>query len=145
MSNKTQLQTNNTALDTLITRVNAAKDVAASLPEAGGGSGGGTQTYSITVDASSLSKSIDLNVLVVSYTKPDGTAVEDALCITGIYTQTYNDVGAGLFIIYDAMEKATLIMTPVSYSAGVTMSVSLANLANIAAFNVYGDSTITIG
>lgn len=35
MSNKTQLQTNNTNLDTLITRVNAAKDVAASLPEAG--------------------------------------------------------------------------------------------------------------
>lgn len=39
MSNKTQLQTNNTALDALITRVNAAKDVAASLPEASGGAG----------------------------------------------------------------------------------------------------------
>ena len=38
MSNKTQLQTNNTALDALITRVNAAKDTAASLPEAGGSS-----------------------------------------------------------------------------------------------------------
>lgn len=38
MSNKTQLQTNNTNLDSLITRVNAAKDVAAALPEAGGGS-----------------------------------------------------------------------------------------------------------
>jgi hypothetical protein len=35
MSNKTQLQTNNNALDALITRVNAAKDVAASLPDAG--------------------------------------------------------------------------------------------------------------
>ena len=34
MSNKTQLQTNNTKLDALITRVNSAKDVAASLPEA---------------------------------------------------------------------------------------------------------------
>lgn len=40
MSNKTQLQTNNTALDALITRVNVAKDIAASLPEAGSGSGG---------------------------------------------------------------------------------------------------------
>ena len=39
MSNKTQLQTNNTQLDALITRVNAAKDTAASLPEAGGGGG----------------------------------------------------------------------------------------------------------
>lgn len=37
MSNKTQLQTNNTNLDALITRVNAAKDVATSLPEAGSG------------------------------------------------------------------------------------------------------------
>lgn len=37
MANKTQLQTNNTNLDALITRVNAAKDVAASLPEAAGG------------------------------------------------------------------------------------------------------------
>jgi hypothetical protein len=36
MSNKTQLQTNNNALEALITRVNAAKDTAASLPEAGG-------------------------------------------------------------------------------------------------------------
>lgn len=42
MSNKTQLQTNNTNLQSLIDRVNAAKDIAASLPEAGsGGSSGG--------------------------------------------------------------------------------------------------------
>ena len=37
MSNKTQLQTNNTALDGYIARINAAKEIAASLPEAGGG------------------------------------------------------------------------------------------------------------
>lgn len=43
MSNKTQLQTNNTALDGYIARINAAKEVAASLPEAGsGGSGSGS-------------------------------------------------------------------------------------------------------
>ena len=50
MSNKTQLQTNNANLDALITRVNAAKNTAASLPEAGssGGSGGG-QTYTVTI------------------------------------------------------------------------------------------------
>ena len=46
MSNKTQLQTNNTALDALIARVNAAKDTAASLPEAGGGS---VETCTVTV------------------------------------------------------------------------------------------------
>lgn len=48
MSNKTQLQTNNTALDTLITRVNAAKDVAASLPEAGGS--GGIEVCTMTIE-----------------------------------------------------------------------------------------------
>lgn len=53
MSNKTQLQTNNTALDGYIARINAAKDVAASLPEAGsGGSGGGSvETCTVTVTA----------------------------------------------------------------------------------------------
>jgi hypothetical protein len=35
MSNKTQLQINNTSLDSYIARVNAAKDIAASLPDAG--------------------------------------------------------------------------------------------------------------
>lgn len=51
MLNKTQLQTNNTALDGYIARINAAKDVAASLPEAGsgGGSGGGLETVTISV------------------------------------------------------------------------------------------------
>lgn len=48
MSNKVQLQTNNTALDALITRVNAAKNTAASLPEAGG-SGGEVSVKTCTV------------------------------------------------------------------------------------------------
>lgn len=46
MSNKTQLQTNNTALDGYITRINAAKEVAVGLPEAGGSGGGSVETYS---------------------------------------------------------------------------------------------------
>ena len=50
MSNKTQLQTNNTNLDALITRVNAAKNTAASLPSAGGSSGGG-ETCTLTIEA----------------------------------------------------------------------------------------------
>ena len=45
MSNKTQLQTNNTNLDNLISRVNAAKNTAASLPEAG--QGGEPATYTL--------------------------------------------------------------------------------------------------
>ena len=48
MSNKTQLQTNNTALDGYIARINAAKETAASLPEAGG-SGGSVNIKNIQV------------------------------------------------------------------------------------------------
>lgn len=48
MSNKTQLQTNNTALDGYIARINAAKNTVASLPDAGnGGSGGEVETVII--------------------------------------------------------------------------------------------------
>lgn len=46
MSNKTQLQTNNTALDGYIARINAAKEVAVGLPEAGGSGGGSIEAYS---------------------------------------------------------------------------------------------------
>ena len=50
MSNKTQLQTNNASLDGYIARINAAKEVAASLPEAGGsGSGANVETCTVTV------------------------------------------------------------------------------------------------
>lgn len=62
MSNKIQLQTNNTALDTLITRVNAAKDVAASLPDAGGGS---TEACTVTLSPT-------LSLLRLIYQSPDG-------------------------------------------------------------------------
>lgn len=44
MSNKTQLQTNNATLDTLIARVNSAKNTASSLPEAGGGGSSSGET-----------------------------------------------------------------------------------------------------
>ena len=47
MSNKTQLQANNTALDGYIARINAAKEVAASLPEAGGSGGGSVETCTV--------------------------------------------------------------------------------------------------
>jgi hypothetical protein len=42
MSNKIQLQENNLILDGYITRINEAKEVAASLPNAGGGGSGDT-------------------------------------------------------------------------------------------------------
>lgn len=49
MSNKTQLQTNNTTLDGYIARINAAKDVAAELPEAGSGGGGSVEACTVEI------------------------------------------------------------------------------------------------
>lgn len=49
MTNKTQLQTNNTNLDSLISKINAAKNVAASLPEAGSGGGGSIELCTVTI------------------------------------------------------------------------------------------------
>jgi hypothetical protein len=48
MSNKIQLQTNNASLDDYIARINAAKDVAAGLPEAGGGTN--VETCAVTIN-----------------------------------------------------------------------------------------------
>jgi hypothetical protein len=70
MSNKTQLQTNNNALDALITRVNAAKDVAASLPEAGsggGGSTGGVEYEIITIPSGAISATYTLPRVTNAY------------------------------------------------------------------------------
>lgn len=58
MSNKTILQTNNTDLQSLIDRVNTAKDTAASLPEAGGGGSLETCTVSLRIDGPTITDSL---------------------------------------------------------------------------------------
>ena len=72
MSNKTRLQTNNTNLDALIARVNAAKDVAASLPEASGGSGG-IEVCNITIVEDGP---CEYFIGSIYYTAPDGSVAE---------------------------------------------------------------------
>ena len=79
MSNKTQLQTNNTNLDALIARVNAAKNVAASLPEAGGSGGGGADNVYVYVRVKADSP---VTEATIHYTAPDGnvrTIITDTL------------------------------------------------------------------
>lgn len=49
MSNKIQLRTNNTTLSTLIDRVNNAKDVASTLPDADSGGGGNATSVALVV------------------------------------------------------------------------------------------------
>jgi hypothetical protein len=62
MSNKTQLQTNNTNLDTPIARVNAAKDTAASLPEAGSGGSASVETCTIEIINETLGKMMESDI-----------------------------------------------------------------------------------
>lgn len=78
MSNKTQLQTNNNKLDTLITRVNAAKEVAASLPEAGSGGSGNIETCTVVIqkDANVGSISDGYFNVVFQYLAADGSIKE---------------------------------------------------------------------
>ena len=54
MSNKTQLQTNNTTLDGYIARINAAKEVAASLPDAGGSGGASVETCTVEISSTTV-------------------------------------------------------------------------------------------
>lgn len=67
MSNKTQLQTNNTALDSLVSRVNAAKDIAASLPEAGNSGGGNVDTCTVTINHPYTTTSYSLKDFIERY------------------------------------------------------------------------------
>lgn len=100
MSNKTQLQTNNTALDGYIARINAAKEVAAGLPEAGGSGGSGSGgTISVAVQNQSISP--------VYYWDVNGTAQEvaassvqtvDALNGVLFYRQELDTICSGDYI-----------------------------------------------
>lgn len=116
MSNKTQLQTNNTALDGYIARINAAKEVAAGLPESGGSGGGSVETCTVTIiddmamdiptfyytDATMASKSI--TTASASLTVPINTII----AITQ-WSSMYSTSGACSQIYYHQTYSAYLI------------------------------------
>ena len=64
MSNKTQLQTNNTTLDEYIARINSAKEVAASLPEAGSDDSTTYSTVYIRSDGPTSSIGVDGDIYI---------------------------------------------------------------------------------
>lgn len=109
MSNKTQLQTNNTVLDALITRVSAAKDVAASLPEAGSdGSGGSVETCTVVINHPFIAG--NTNECINSYfatTYIDGQYSAD-YALNGVYTSqvTISNVICGTVLyIYSMIDS----------------------------------------
>jgi hypothetical protein len=67
MSNKTQLQTNNTNLDALISRVNTAKDTVASLPEAGSGGGGSVEYETVNITENTTTIPFTLKRITATY------------------------------------------------------------------------------
>jgi hypothetical protein len=130
MLNKTQLQTNNNTLEALITRVNAAKDTAASLPEAGGGSEIQTCTITITKDAG-------------DYFNPAAPAIE---------TPTFYYVDASTLTIQSISTLDAIIVVPVNSIIVVTEWTSMYNKSGLcteifyhmgrAAFAINGDCTL---
>lgn len=105
MSNKTQLQTNNTALASLTDRVLAAKDTAAALPDAGSGGGSSVETCTVSVGTkSSLIARPSWSFLVYEnnalsvyhpslnmLTMVDQIVVENVVCGSFIYTDGFSN------------------------------------------------------
>ena len=126
MSNKQQLQTNNTALDALITRVNAAKDVAASLPEAGGSGGGSVETCIVTLSLSNgygaqytdsnmqwitapYNAKMDINVAKNTLIILDWTSGDIA---TGSCSRIFFTPGTGIYLVTGDCSFSSMITEP---------------------------------
>lgn len=129
MSNKTQLQTNNTALDGYIARINTAKEVAAGLPDAGGGSGGGgsVETCTLTIFG-------DAPVGLESklwYT--DGSSAVKSIALPNF--------GDSISV---TVSKNSIVMSTRGGVAGTNATKIIPDTSAIAVFFISGDANITI-
>lgn len=99
--NKTQLQTNNTALASLTDRVLAAKDTAAALPDAGsGGASVGSVTINLPVS----------NNQVIALCLVDGNIVTVDLSGNSSYTIDNVLVGSMVFVyIYETIPYTNIV------------------------------------
>lgn len=134
MSNKTQLQTNNTALDGYIARINAAKDVAAGLPEAGGSGGASVETCTVTVISQRC------NFLSMTYNSEEGN----------VYTTNVPETNKSATIT--VLKNGLLVIMATNFLPNVTISGDITLLGDGGAsshikdfvFDIKGDGTITI-
>lgn len=111
MSNKTQLQTNNTALDGYIARINAVKEVAAGLPEAGGsgGSGGGSvETTTVTINSTAN------RVYLTVYENGEITAKTG---LVGILGNTLTNVVRGSIMVVRSQSGAVSVQNATQINA----------------------------
>lgn len=130
MSNKTQLQTNNTALDGYIARINAAKEVVAGLPEAGGSEGGGSVET--------------VNVTLVN------TNMDDDYYICGVWVDNGYISSYGTDVYCDDSKIKTAVKNSyIPINSGILKSItgSYAQIGSIGTATFYtlsGDCTITL-
>ena len=150
MSNKQQLQTNNDKLDALIARVTAAKNTAASLPEAGGGEDVTTETNEYT------SLNTELEEVINSLPEAGGSSVE-TVSVTLTETGNGNSVVAyfttmngfemqyiqGSSITKDCIKNSIIVLCWSSYE-GVTDPFSDSFYQNLdKVYNILGvDNTV---
>ena len=130
MSNKTQLQTNNTSLDGYIARINAAKEVAASLPEAGGSGGGSVETCIVrlsftdfmshdppgcTIYCTFLDSTGVINSVGVTNTDFNGIDVDNVLIGSIVYVVMTSSVNSISFhgegeLLHSSSDKTTFVI-----------------------------------
>jgi hypothetical protein len=134
MSNKIQLQINNTSLDSYIARINAAKDIVAGLPGAGGGAS--IETCTITFNYITNAR---MGINFIHYTKagingPElvslqiekyenyATTLEDVICNTMILVYIeeafpVNELSSNIIEVSDMLGAGRVFM-PVSGGSG---------------------------
>lgn len=140
MSNKQQLQTNNTNLDALITRVNAAKDAAASLPDACDGRE--IETCTVTFNNTSLSDG-DCYVRYLAYVAVEnGIEYNRDIYLTDLVSDyTIQNVKCGSLIFFVSEHFTNSFYTEIDGSAVLLKSLEkemtlqyLGGFINIATF-----------
>jgi hypothetical protein len=100
MSNKTQLQTNNTNLASYTDRVSALIDVANSLPEAGGSGGGSVETCNVNITFTKVHAPVYPKFVQMIYTHLADGKIESVYKInTEVYTSfSLDNIICGSFI-----------------------------------------------
>lgn len=126
MSNKTQLQTNNTALDGYIARINAAKEIAASLPEAGGGDSGGSSFDTCTV----IIEPFGWDTSYERIYNVSATIIENG-ARTNYYYESSEDYGTHTTLAIQNVECGTTIQMIVSSYAGCNAYVEATETINV--------------
>lgn len=145
MSNKTQLQNNNTALDGYIARINAAKDTAASLPDAGGGeSGSNIQTCTVSITDNNANR-FDATEIIYSVLNESGQIETKQAIIWTTSACTFNNVVSGSCIVCTLVDSNGLISDIVINNATVPTNIVRNSLVFTTESTFTGTASVSFG